>query len=229
MAEVKLRADKRTATGSAASRRLRRAGNVPATVYGLDIEPVSVSVDARQLHAALHTDAGLNAIIALEVNGASYTTLAREIQRHPVRGDIIHLDFLQVSLTETVTAEVALELEGTPVGVRDEGGIVETIRAVVVVEALPTDIPSSIAIDISGLGIGDVVRIEDLPSLPGVEYVDEPDTGLATVTVPRAVVEEEPEVPEELLEGEEIEEGVAEGEEAAAEAGGEAEGEDEGS
>ncbi len=227
MSDTTLKAEIRTALGSAESRRLRRDGGVPATVYGRESTPQSVAVNARELHTALHTEAGLNAVITLEVGGDSVTTLAREIQRHPLRGDITHLDFVRISLTETVGAEVGIDFEGVPAGVRDDGGIVETIRATVNIEALPTNIPSSIELDISELGIGDVLRVSDLPVIEGVEYVDDPEAGLVTVSVPAAVVAEE-ELEEELLEGEEVEEGAQPAEEAAGgadEGGGDAEGE----
>ena len=217
MSDTSLQAETRTAFGSAESRRLRRTGSVPATVYGRESEAQSVAVNARELYAVLHTEAGLNAVINLAVDGSELTTLAREIQRHPLRGDITHLDFVRISLTEKVAAEVGIDFDGEPVGVRDDGGIVETIRATVNIEALPTDIPSSIALDISELTIGDVLRVSDLPAIDGVEYTDDPEAGLVTVSVPAAVISEE--VEEELLEGEEGEEGAEPGEEGAEGAG----------
>lgn len=213
MAEIKLKATKRSSWGSSVSRRLRREGEVPAIVYGRGNDPASVSVNARELFSILHTEAGLNAVINLDVEGTEVTTLAREVQRDPVRGDIIHLDFIRISLTETVHAEVSVEYEGVPVGVRDDGGIVETIQATVNIEALAADIPSSIAIDISDMTIGNVLRISDLPRLEGVTYLDDEESGLVTVSVPAAVVSEAAE-DEELLEGEEGVEGE-EGEEGA--------------
>mgnify|MGYP001817473406 CR=1 FL=1 len=214
MSDTTLKAEIRTARGSAESRRMRRAGSVPAVVYGRAFEAQSVTVSSRELYAALHTEAGLNAVITLDVDGTEITTLAREVQRHPLRGDITHLDFIRISLTETVAAEVGIDFEGEPVGVRDDGGIVETIRATVNLEALPTAIPSSIALDISELTIGDVLRVSDLPIIEGVEYTDDPEASLVTVSVPAAVIAEEPEE-DELLEGEEGEEGAEPGEEGA--------------
>jgi len=213
VSDIKLKATIRTTRGSANSRRMRRAGSVPATVYGRESEAATVAVDARELYKMLHTEAGLNAVITLDLDGTEVTTLAREIQRHPLRGDITHLDFIRISLTETVAAEVGIDYEGEPVGVRDDGGIVETIRSTVNLEALPTAIPSSITLDISELTIGDVLRVSDLPIIEGVEYTDDPEAGLVTVSVPAAVIAEEAE--EELLEGEEGEEGVEPGEEGA--------------
>ncbi len=211
MSETTLKATIRTALGSAEARRMRRTGSVPAVLYGRESESTSVTVDGRELYAALHTEAGLNAVITLELDGTPVTTLAREVQRHPLRGDITHLDFIRISLTETVEAEVGIDFEGIPVGVRDDGGIVETIRSTVTIEALPTAIPSSIELDITELTIGDVLRVSDLPVIEGVEYLDDPETSLVTVSVPAAIIAEEAE--EELLEGEEGEEGVEPGEE----------------
>ena len=227
MEQIDLAADRRAEKGSPAARRHRRQGLVPATVYGRGLDPQSVTVNARELSNALRTEAGLNAIISLAVNGETVTTLAREIQRHPVRGDIIHVDFVQISLTDTVQAEVGLELVGTPLGVRESGAIVETIRNVVLIEALPAAIPSSIVIDINDLDVGDVVRVADLPAMEGVTYLDDEDTGLISIMVPRVVEEAEPEVEgEELEEGEEVPEGEEGAEEAAEEAGAEESGEE---
>ena len=206
--EVTLRAETGRAQGSRPSRRLRRTGQVPAVVYGKDIEPNAIAVDRRELYGVLHTEAGLNALINLEVDGGKEElTMAKVVERHPVRGEIIHVDFVTISLTEKTRADVVLDLQGDPVGVR-EGGIVETINNTVLVEALPTDIPTSIAIDVSEMNVGDTLRISDLPVIEGVEYLDDVDEPLITVVLPAAEVAAE----EEVLEGEELEEGE-EGEE----------------
>lgn len=214
--EVTLRAQTGRSQGSRPSRRLRLTGRVPAVVYGKDIEPQAIAVDRRELYGVLHTEAGLNALINLEIEGGSnQLTMAKVVERHPVRGEIIHVDFITISLTETTRVEVLLELQGDPIGVR-EGGIIETINNSVVVEALPTDIPTSIIIDVSGMDVGDTLRVADLPVIEGVEYVDDLDQPLITVVLPAAEVAAEEELEEgvELEEGEEIEEGqdAAEGE-----------------
>jgi large subunit ribosomal protein L25 len=184
-------------------------------------------INARELDAALHTEAGTNALIDLDVEGSGHLTVAREIQRDPVRGDIIHLDFVKISLAEKIEAEVALEPEGVPFGVREDGGVLETLRSVVTVEALPTDIPASIPAAIDGLHIGESFSVSDLVAVEGVEFLDEPDTTLYTVVAPRveeeevaaAVLLDEEGVPIELEEGEELEEGVEGEEELSAEGG----------
>jgi large subunit ribosomal protein L25 len=216
MDQVSLRAEPRTDRGTRPSRRARRSGSIPAVVYGRGLDPMSVTVARRDLYTALHTDAGTNALINLDVAGSSFLTVAREIQRHPVRGDIVHLDFINISLEEKIHAEVGLEFLGTPHGVKVDGGIVETIRASVEVIALPLDIPAHIRLDISGMGVGDTLKVSDLPALEDVEYADDPDADLVTVIIPRVVeVAAVSAVEEELaVEGaEETEEEAAGGEE----------------
>jgi large subunit ribosomal protein L25 len=213
MEQLNLRGVMGRAHGSRESRRLRREGGVPAVVYGHGLEPLSVAVDRRELHAALHTEAGLNALINLQVNGDEYLTVARELQRHPVRGDIIHLDFIRISLDEAIEAEVPVEFTGIPIGVREGKGIVETPAASVVVSALPTAIPSHITIDITDLKVGDSARVADLPEIPGVTYVSEPEHLLVMVTLPAAAPAEE--AAEEAAEGEEAAAETPEGEEEA--------------
>ncbi|HSJ84885.1 MAG TPA: 50S ribosomal protein L25 [Acidimicrobiia bacterium] len=227
MSEVTLRAETGRATGSRESRRLRKTGRVPAIVYGKTIEPITVAVDAHDLHMALHTEAGANALINLEIEGQDVVlTMARVIERHPFRNEYRHVDFVTVSLDETIHAEVVIHFEGTPVGVI-EGGVFSPSKTQVVVETLATSIPSGIELDISGVEVGGALRIADLPEIEGVLYIEDPETVLMSVTAPAAEIEEEPEE----LEGEELEgeEGAAEGEEPDGEAeeaaGEEAEGE----
>ena len=222
MSEVSLRARAGRTPGSRESRRVRRAGLVPAIVYGKGTEPTPVAVDAHALHMALHTEAGSNAIISLEIEGGdTLTTMARVIERHPFRNEYRHIDFVTIDLSQKVTAEVAISFEGTPVGVR-EGGVFSPRRTTVSIEVLPTEIPSSIELDVSEVEMGGSLRVEDLPEIEGIEYLEEPDAVVMSVTAPAAEVEEEPE----LLEGEEGEE-LEEGAEGEAEEAAEAEGDSE--
>ena len=216
MSDITLRAETGREQGSRASRRLRRTGRVPATLYGQDSDPLAVAVDAYELRKALSTDAGLNAVITLEVEKASHTSIARELQLHPTKGDITHLDFVKISLTDRVDAAVSIELTGDPIGVKDEGGIVETVSSTVTVNAVVTNIPESISLDISELSVGDSVKMSDLPVIEGVDYLDDPDQTIATVTLPAAAFAEEEEELEgglEGVEGEEVE-GAEDGEDA---------------
>lgn len=197
MDQVTLRAQPRAEFGTRPSRRLRRQGLVPATVYGKNIETVSITVDGRDLYSALHTEAGRNALLNVEIDGGDKVlAVAREVQHHPVRGEVIHLDLIEISLDETITADVAVEYLGTPIGVREDGGFVEAIANTVNISALPMAIPSSITVDIENMATGDTLKVSDLPEIEGVEYIDDQDRPLVTVLLPR--VEEEP--VEELIE-----------------------------
>ena len=200
MQQENLQATKRVTSGSRASNRLRRDGRVPAVVYGKGVDPQPVHVSDRELYTVLHTEAGLNA----NMEGDTVLTVAREVQRHPVRGSIEHLDFIEVRMDTEIEAEVGVEYTGVPIGVRDDGAIVETLEASVTISALPTAIPSSIEVSIEDLHLGDTLTIADLPEIDGVQYVADSDRPLLTVVAPAAEVEETPE----LLEGEEGEEGV---------------------
>lgn len=205
MEQVSLRARTGRAPGSRSSRRLRREGQVPAVVYGHGIDPLSIAVDARELYTALHTDLGSNAVINLEVEGGEdILTLARVITRHPYRSEYQHIDFVKVSLTETVTTEVAIHFEGEAVGTR-EGGVFSPARTHVQIEAVVTNIPSAIELDISGVEIGGSLRIADLPAVDGVTYLDDPDAVVMSITLPAAEIEEPVEGEEALAEGEEAE------------------------
>ncbi len=203
MAEEVLTAEPRSERGSRPAGRLRRTGRVPAVVYGLGGGSVSVTVPARELsHILAH---GANTLIRLEVAGANQLTLARQVQRDPTRGDLVHVDFVRVSTDVAVSAEVAVHLLGEPDGVRN-GGLLEQLVFSLPIEARPQDIPGSIEFDVSALDIGDQVRLADLPIPARVEATLESDALIAQVVAPRVTAEE-------------AEEEVAEGEAAEGEAG----------
>ena len=210
--ETNLIATVRENSGSAQSRRSRGEGNIPAVVYGLGMEPVSVEIDAREFTNALKTDAGSNVIFNLEIGKEKYTALAREIQKHVYRNEFLHVDFVQVDLSQTVDADVQVNFTGIPMGVKEEGGVIQTVNSTITITALPTNIPTSLDLDISGLNVGDNLAAADVDLPEGVELAnDEDDSILITITIPRAAVEEEEEI--EGLEGEEVEgEEGAEGE-----------------
>ncbi len=216
MEQVSLRARAGRKPGSRESRRIRREGQVPAIVYGPEVtDPIPLSVDSHDLQTALHTEAGTNAIINLEIEGGStLTTMARVIERHPFRNEYRHVDFLTLDLTKKTTAEVALHFEGTPAGVK-EGGVFSPRRTHVLVEVLPTEIPAFIELDINEVEIGGSLRVEDLPEMEGITYLEEADAVVMSVVMPAVEVEEPEETAlegEELEEGEEAEEGAAEAE-----------------
>ena len=228
MSEVSLRAQTGRTVGSRESRRIRRTGQVPAVVYGTGVESLPISVNALELQKVLHTEAGANALINLEIEGGdTILTMARVIQRHPFRSEYRHIDFVTVSLDETVTAEVTIDFVGTPVGVL-EGGVFSPRRTSVQIEVLITNIPSSIELDVSEIEVGGSLRIADMQEIEGVTYLEDPEGVVMSVTVPAAEIEEEPEIDEEeheLLEGEEAPEGEGD-EDAEAQAEGEGESED---
>jgi large subunit ribosomal protein L25 len=219
--------ERREVAGSRAARRLRRAGNVPGIVYGGGEEPVAFQVDARELRQALQ-HAG--AVLELSIDGAGSTpVVVKELTRHPVTGETIHIDVLRVRLDQSISATVVLDLVGgdEAPGVK-EGGVLEQVTRELTIEALPGDIPDAIHHDVSGLVIGDTVTLEAITPPRGVTLTDDPETVVATVTPPRLQAEVEEEIEEET---ELVAEGAAgeDGEEAAGEeAAGETEGGDEG-
>lgn len=212
MQQETLSATKRVTAGTRASKRLRRDGRVPGVVYGTDMDPIAIHVSSRDLYSVLHTDAGLNAIIEVDIDGESVLTVARELYRHPVRGEIDHLDFIQVRLDVEIEADVPMEYVGIPIGVVDEEGLVNILEPTLAISALPNAIPASIEVDISGLNLHDTMTVADLPVLDGVTYVAEPDHAVVTVGQKVAEVIETVLVEEDEA-GEEVE-----GDEASAEA-----------
>lgn len=208
--------------GSAAVRRLRKQGFVPGVVYGGGVDPVAISVAERELRQALTSHHGLNAILDVQVDGETKPVILKEYQRDPLTGRVAHIDLVVVRLDRPIQTTVSVELVGESPGVK-EGGALQQVARELTVEALPLEVPDRIEADISGLAIGDSLRLSELAAIPGVRFVDDPEeTILATVTVPTRV--EEPE--EELEEGEEGEEGVvAEEGEGAPEAAADSEGE----
>jgi large subunit ribosomal protein L25 len=223
-----LSVERREAAGSRAARRLRRAGSVPGVLYGGGEDPVSFQVDARLLRQTL-SHAG--AVLDLSVDGAGATpVVVKELTRHPVTGETIHVDLLRVRLDRAISATVILDLVGAEdaPGVK-EGGVLEQVTRELTIEALPGDIPDAIHHDVSGVHIGDTITLEAVTAPRGVTLTDDPETVVATVTPPRLQVEAEEEIEEETervaegAPGEEAEEGA--GEAAAGESEGGAEGE----
>jgi large subunit ribosomal protein L25 len=180
----------RETSGSRAVRRLRREGFVPGIVYGGGDDPLSFQVESRELRNALH-HAG--AVLDLSVDGAQATPVVlKELSRHPVSGETMHIDLLRVRLDRQIQSTVVLELigaEGAP-GVR-EGGVLEHVMRELTIEALPNDIPDSIQHDVSEMQIGDTVTLEAVKAPAGVQLLDDLETVVATLTPPRLQTEEE--------------------------------------
>jgi large subunit ribosomal protein L25 len=208
--------------GSRVTRRLRKTGQVPGIVYGgPENESVPFQADARELRRVL---VGSGALIDLKLDGDARPVIVKDMQFHPVRGDLMHIDFVQVRLDEKISTTVAVHVEGTDdaPGVK-EGGVLEQATHQLNIEALPTAIPDAITVDVSGLGIAETMHLSAVTPPEGVTFLDDlEETIIATIVVPTEEPEE-PEVEEEtelIGEGEEAAEGeAAEGEgEAPAEA-----------
>src|SRR5436309_5591150 len=215
---IKLSVRERESRGSAESRRLRRDGEIPGVLYGRGKQPHPICVEERELRRALTGDSGLHAILDVTLDGqkTTHASILKDYQVDPIRGRVIHVDFQEVRLDQPIQAQVVVELVGDPQGVK-EGGVLSQVQREINVEALPMEIPEHLDIDVSGMAIGDTLRLAELPPREGVTYLDDPEeTVLATVTMPTRIVEPEPEE-EELEEGELPEGEVPEGEEAPAE------------
>jgi large subunit ribosomal protein L25 len=184
---TRLNASPREIEGSRSNRRLRRSGRVPAVLYGGDGEPVHFSVDARELRHALH---GSGAVIELALDGETATAVVKDQQRDPIRGDALHIDFVRVRMDVAIQAPVTLELVGaeSAPGVI-EGGVLEQQTREVTVEALPGDIPETIQHDVSGLEPAGVLTLAEITAPSGVTFVDDPETVIAAITMPRLEVE----------------------------------------
>ena len=214
---VKLEVAERTALGSAESRRLRRQGIVPGVLYGR-VKPVAIAVGERELRAALTTRAGSHVVLDVAVgSGSAHSAILKDFQRDKVRGTITHIDLQEVRLDQPIQTAVVVTLVGEAAGTK-EGGVLSQATTEVNVEALPLEVPQHIEVDVSGLHIGESLRLADIEAPAGVTFLDDPEeTVIASVMQPTRV--EEPEVEE--VEGEEE---AAEGEEPAAEGEAAAEG-----
>jgi large subunit ribosomal protein L25 len=189
MAEQALQAEAGRTTGSRASRRLRAEDKIPAVVYGHGIDPVSVAVARRDLRAALTTEAGMNALIDLGVDGEQHLTLVRDIQRDPVRNEVTHVDFLVVRRDEVIQVDVPIVLNGVAEEVKREAGTVDQVIFELTVTATPGTIPNEFAIDISGMVIGDTIRVGDLSLPSGVTTDVDHEEPVAVAQVSRATIE----------------------------------------
>ena len=228
---IKLQVKDRDSRGSRDARRLRRAGLVPGVLYGATTESHAFCVEERELRRVLSGGGGLHVILDVELEGQTSThpSVLKAYQQDPLKGRLLHIDLQEVRLDQPIQAVVSVTLIGEAAGAK-EGGVLSQVSRELNVEALPLEVPEHIDADVSGLHIGDTLRLADLQSIEGVTFLDDPEeTVLATVTLPTRVEEPEPEEEEleegEVPEGEEAREGAAEGEEPAAEAGAGEEGE----
>jgi large subunit ribosomal protein L25 len=202
MPDIKLVAETGRSHGTAPARRMRHEGHIPAVVYGHGIEATPISVEARALRSVLSTKAGLNVVLELDIDGAHHLAMAKEVQRHPVRGTVSHVDFLVVNRDEKVTVDVPVSLVGEATEVTMAGGSIDHLLFNLSVNTTPANIPEGLEADISGLTIGGAIRVSDIQLPSGVTTDVDPETVVASGQAAR--VEEVVEVAEgEAAEGEE--------------------------
>jgi large subunit ribosomal protein L25 len=190
MASASLSAEARTETGKGVARKLRAAGRVPAVIYGHSREPQALSLNARDLDKLLSTIAAGSTVVELSLGNATTNTLIREVQRHPFKKQILHVDFMELVAGEKVIVDVPLVFVGIPEGVRTGGGLLEQMLHSIEVNVDPSSIPNHIDVDVSQLVMGHSLHVRDLNLPEGVEVLSDEDATVCAVIAPRAVVEE---------------------------------------
>ncbi len=193
---VTLSAERRQDTGKGVARKLRASGRIPAVIYGHGREPESLTLSRVDLDKVLHRIAGGSTIIDLHVEGAPVQALIREVQRHPTRKIVHHVDFYEVHAGEKLSLDVPVALLGSPDGVRNGGGVLEQFLREITIEVLPRHIPERIEVDVTDLRIGDSVHVSDV-SVENAKILDDPSTTLCTVVPPRVEAEPVVEIEEE--------------------------------
>ncbi|HEU0051944.1 MAG TPA: 50S ribosomal protein L25 [Longimicrobium sp.] len=192
-----LKARRRDGSGKGSNRKLRATGEIPAVLYGHGDRTESLSLNAHELDLLLHSiRTPGSAIIHLDIDGGATDALIREIQRHPVKPEILHVDFLVVHAGEPVKVEVPVVVAGTPVGVHTDGGVLDQVLYTIEVEALPRDLPETLEVDVSGLGVGESARVRDLRLPRGVRVTADAELPVASVLAPRVEEEAPAEAPE---------------------------------
>jgi large subunit ribosomal protein L25 len=192
--QVKLTAERRTATGRSAVRKLKEMGVVPAIIYGAKDKAEPLQVSRRDISAVLSHAAGENILVELEVAGKSRLALVQEVQHAPLGNAILHVDFHAISMDEEIQADVPLEPTGIANGVKNMGGLLEQNLRSLAIECLPRDLPDVITVDVSALDIGDAIHVREIQLPPGVTTRVQPDLNAFSVLAP--TVEEEPVVAE---------------------------------
>ncbi len=188
MTETVLQAETGRRAGSSDARRLRAEGKIPAVVYGHGMDPLPVSVDRRELRQALSGAAGMNTILDLTVDGTVYPSLIKDIQRHPVKRSVQHVDFIQVNLNEEIVVSIPIHLEGEAKDVSANGGLVDLAMQELQVRTTPRNIPDGVTIDVSEMTMDTVIRVEDIPLPSGVVAEADADAPVVTVLTMRTPV-----------------------------------------
>jgi large subunit ribosomal protein L25 len=189
MASATLSATSRSDRGTGVARKLRQIGQVPAVIYGHGREPQSLALNSREVDRLLSTISAASTVIELNFDGRTARTLIREIQRHPVKRNVMHLDFQELVAGEKVTVSVPLRFTGVADGVRNGGGILEETMHQVHLRLDPASIPDHIDVDVTPLTIGHSIHIRDITLPQGVTVLDDPNATVCVCTAPKAVVE----------------------------------------
>ena len=191
---ARLNLETRDASGKGVARKLRRAGRVPGVIYGGGGDPLLVSMDSRETFNLFQSIPVDNTILQLHVGDRkSERALVREVQVHPYRPELLHVDFIRIRRGVPIELQIPLHFVGLPEGVRSEGGTLEQVIHDITVKCVPSRIPEAINVDVSHLGIGDVVRAGEIDMPEGVENLMDPGRTICGVAVPRAIEEEEEE------------------------------------
>lgn len=191
MTTATLTATPRSDVGKGAARKARAAGGVPAVVYGHHRDPQPLTLEARELEKLIARTAGEATVVELSLDGRTLRTLIREVQRHPFKRQILHVDFQELVAGEAVSVELPIRFVGVPEGVRLSGGILDQVMHTLTIEVDPANMPNHIDVDIAGLGLNQSIHVHELQLPAGVTVLDDPDATVCVVAAPR-VVEEAP-------------------------------------
>lgn len=170
------------------ARRVRLAGSIPAVVYGAKQPSVAITVDPKQIRRILHSDSGHNTIFDLDMAGSSTKVMVVDWQNDPIKGNLIHIDLKRIAMDKTMRVEVPIQLQGVPIGVKTQGGILDQVLREITVECLPADIPGRIDVDVSELAFGMVIRVADLPHSDKLKFLTDEETTVAHITAVREEV-----------------------------------------
>jgi len=188
MSEFVVAAESRTETGKGPNRRLRGRGMIPGVVYAPGKDAVAVSISPRVITEILQSASGENTLFDIELGGTRRKVILKEYQREPLKGELLHADFFEVALDKRIEVKVHIELEGTPVGVKNQGGLLEFVTRELELECLPTEIPDKITVDVADLELGRHLRVSDVTLPDNVTLLTEGDVVIAHVVTPRAEV-----------------------------------------
>ena len=186
MPDIVVPAQSRTETGKNANRRLRAKGLVPGVVYGAKKDAVPVAVSPKEIVSILRSASGENTLFDLDIGGGRRKVILKECQVEPIKGRLLHADFYEVALDKALQLNIPVEVHGTPVGVKTQGGILDFVTRELEVECLPADIPERITVDVSDLELGKHLRVSDLKVPERVKILTDPDVVVVHVVVPRA-------------------------------------------